>query len=143
MKKYFLIASTLLMSLLFSCNQAAKKEVSSNASQMEVVMNIHDEAMLDMGKISRLVAELRKKLDADQGTAKHKKAMEDLQDAHKGMMDWMQGFGKNFDSEEILDGKALPPEKQLLLDKEEEKVNIVKEKINSSIARAEELLKVN
>ena len=67
--------------------------------------------------------------------------MEDLQDAHKTMMEWMKGFGEHFDSDEILNGKELSPEKQIQLDKEEEKVKIVKEKITTSIANAEALLK--
>jgi hypothetical protein len=56
------------------------------------------------------------------------------------MMDWMQGIGKRFDADEIMKGKALTEEKQKWLDEEEEKVNAVKEKINSSIANAEALL---
>ena len=45
-----------------------------------------------------------------------------------------------FDHEEILEGKELTEEKQQWLDEEEEKVKVVKEKINGSIARAEALL---
>ncbi len=140
MKKYILLIVTLVMGLAIGCKENKKPEASSETSQMKEVMAIHDEVMPEMGKIGRLVADLRKKVDSGQGNATHKKAMEDLQDAHKTMMNWMQGFGDYFDSEEILDGKALTPAKQLLLDKEEEKVKIVKEKINSSIAKAEALL---
>jgi hypothetical protein len=140
MKKYFLIVITLLMSLVFSCKEDKKKEVSSETSQMKQVIAIHDEVMPKMGEIGRLVAALRKKIDTDQGSSVDKKTMEDLQDAHKSMMEWMQDLGDNFDSEEILDGKLLTPAKQELLDKEEEKVKIVKEKINSSIAKAKALL---
>ena len=107
---------------------------------MEEVMAIHDEVMPKMGKIGSLVAALRKKIDADQGSAIDKKAMEDLQDAHKTMMDWMQGFGDKFDSDEILNGKTLTLAKLKSLDEEEKKVKIVKEKINTSIAKAEALL---
>lgn len=143
MKKYILIFATLFAALAFSCKEDKKTEVSAETSQMKEVMAIHDEVMPKMSKIGRLVATLRKKIDTDQGTAEDKQAMEDLQDANKSMMDWMQGFGKNFDSEEIMDGKALTPVKQKLLDEEEEKVKIVKEKINTSIAKAEALLEVN
>lgn len=107
---------------------------------MEEVMAIHDEVMPKMGKIGSLVAALRKKIDTDQGTAIDKKAMEDLQDAHKTMMDWMQGFGNKFDSDEILNGKTLTLAKLKSLDGEEKKIKIVKEKINTSIAKAEALL---
>ena len=53
----------------------------------------------------------------------------------------MMNFGDRFDSDEILDGKALTEQKQLWLNEEEEKVKKLKEQINSSIARAEALLK--
>ena len=66
--------------------------------------------------------------------------MKDLQDSHKSMMDWMQGFGTRFDPDEILDRKALSPQKQEWLNEEEEKVNALKDQINISIARAEKLL---
>lgn len=143
MKKYILIVVTLFTVLAFSCKEDKKIEVSSETNQMKEVMAIHDEVMPKMSNIGRLVADLRKKIDTDQGNAIDKQAMLDLQDANKSMMDWMQGFGKNFDSEEILDGKELTPAKQKLLNEEEEKVKIVKEKINTSIAKAEELLREN
>lgn len=143
MKKYILISITLLTVLALSCKEDKKPEVSTEVSQMKQVMAIHDEVMPKMSKIGRLVGSLRKKIDTDQGTATDKQAMEDLQDANKSMMDWMQDFGNNFDFEEISEGKALTPAKQKLLDEEEEKVKLVAEKINSSIAKAEALLEVN
>lgn len=143
MKKYILIFATLFAALAFSCKEDKKTEVSAETSQMKEVMAIHDEVMPKMSKIGRLAATLRKKIDTDQGTAEDKQAMEDLQDANKSMMDWMQGFSKNFDTEERIDGKALTSEKQKLLDEEEKKINIVKEKMNTSIAKAEALLEVN
>jgi len=55
-------------------------------------------------------------------------------------MNWMKGFGDRFDSEEILEGKALTSEKQKWLNEEEVKVKAVKEQINTSIEKAEMLL---
>ena len=138
MKKYILI----LVSLIFAISMACKedKKVSTESTQMKTVMAIHDEVMPKMGKIGSLVAQLREKIDTDQGGAIEKKAMEDLQDANASMMEWMQGFGNRFDSEEIMDGKALIEEKKQWLNEEEEKIKIVKEKINTSIANAEALL---
>ena len=34
----------------------------------------------------------------------------------KYMMDWIQGFGSRFDSDEILNGKELTEQKQIWLD---------------------------
>ncbi len=107
---------------------------------MEKVMAIHDEVMPKMGKLGKLVGELKAKVDTTEMGQKYEVAMKDLQEANTAMMDWMKGFGDRFDSDEILNGKELTEEKQQWLDEEEEKVKVVKEKINGSIERAEKLL---
>lgn len=141
MKKYILILASVILSVSMGCKE--EKKVSPETNQMKEVMAIHDEVMPKMGKIGRLVAQLRKKIDSDQGGTEEKKAMEDLQDANEAMMDWMRDFGERFDSDEIINGKALTDEKKLWLNEEEEKVKIVADKINSSIANAEALLAGN
>lgn len=137
MKKY----SSLLMAVLLlaiACKNAAEKE--QGTPQMKTVMGIHDEVMPKMGHLGKLVGQLKPMADSLGMDSPQGKAMRDLQGAHKAMMDWMQDFGNTFDSEEILKGKALTPEKQALLNNEEEKIRVVKDKINSSIAQAEALL---
>lgn len=126
--------------LIFATGCKEEKKATQQSNQMKEVMAIHDEVMPKMGKIGNLVAELRKKIDSDAGGAPEKKAMEDLQEANKSMMDWMQSFGSRFDSDEILNGKELSPTKKEWLNEEDEKVKIVAEKINSSIKKAEILL---
>jgi len=121
-----------------SCKQKAKG--AEEVSQMEQVMIIHDEVMPKMGELSKLVAELKSKVDTTAEGKKYKLAMEDLQGANKSMMDWMMGFGNRFDSDEILNGKVLTPQKKEWLNEEEEKVNALKEEINTSIDKAEALL---
>ncbi|AKA34770.1 hypothetical protein VC82_1127 [Flagellimonas lutaonensis] len=108
---------------------------------MQEVMAIHDEVMPKMSKLGKLVAELKTKVDTTETGRQYEAAMKDLQAAHKAMMDWMQGFGDRFDSDEILNGKELTPQKQQWLDEEEEKVKALREQINLSIERAEKLLK--
>ena len=103
-------------------------------------MAIHDEVMPKMGKLGRLVAELKEKVDTTETGQEYESAMKDLQAAHSSMMDWMQGFGERFDSDEILHGKELTAQKEEWLDEEEEKVRALKQQINSSIERAEDLL---
>ncbi|MFS4415824.1 hypothetical protein [Maribacter sp. 2307ULW6-5] len=107
---------------------------------MKKVMDIHDEVMPKMGHLGRLVGQLKPMADSLGMDSPHGKAMRDLQDANTTMMDWMRGFGDRFGPEEIMKGKPLTEEKQAWLDEEEEKVKVVKEKINGSIARAEALL---
>jgi len=52
----------------------------------------------------------------------------------------MKGFGNRFDSDEIMKGKALTEEKQKWLEEEDTKVKVLREHINSSIEKAENLL---
>ena len=67
-------------------------------------------------------------------------ANDSLANAYDYMMDWMKGFGEKFDSDEILKGKALSPEKEAILIEEEAKVNKMKAMMLGSIEYAESLL---
>ncbi|NDV15217.1 hypothetical protein GO009_04200 [Muricauda sp. TY007] len=138
MKKTIFILSCAILFLSFSCKE--EKRAPKSSSQMEEVMAIHDEVMPKMSTIGKLVGELKPKVDSTETGQQYEIAMKDLQDAHKTMMDWMKDFGDRFNHEEILNGKELSEEKQRWLDEEEEKVKVVKEKINGSIARAQALL---
>ena len=124
--------------LVISCKQ--EKKVENKTNQMEEVMAIHDEVMPKMGKLAKYTAELKAKIDTTEMGQNYEAAMKDLQKANKSMMDWMRGFGDRFDSDEILNGKKLSPEKLKWLNEEEKKVKALREEINSSIAMAEELL---
>ncbi len=132
----YLVLAFILISV--SCKQG--KKTSEGPTQMEKVMAIHDEVMPKMGTIGKLVGELKPKVDSTEMGQQYEVAMKDLQEANTAMMDWMKDFGDRFNHEEILNGKELSEEKQRWLDEEEEKVKVVKEKINGSIARAEALL---
>ncbi|MBT8281033.1 MAG: hypothetical protein KJO16_05605 [Muriicola sp.] len=132
------IALLSLLLISISCKTEPKKAETS--SKMEEVMAVHDEVMPKMSTISKLVAQLKPMADTTETGKDYMIAMKDLQAAHKSMMDWMQGFGARFDSDEILNGKELNAEKKQWLLEEEEKVNQLKEDINNSIAKAEELL---
>ncbi|MGB5553495.1 MAG: hypothetical protein WBM83_02475 [Flavobacteriaceae bacterium] len=129
--------------LFVSCKADKKSEEKMDSSQMKQVMAIHDEVMPKMGKISKLVGELKAKVDTTEIGVQYEGAMTDLQEAHKGMMGWMQDFGDRFDSDEIMNGKQLSAEKQSWLDEEEAKIKVVREQINSSIKKAETLLEAN
>ncbi|GMN06836.1 hypothetical protein MTsPCn5_22250 [Croceitalea sp. MTPC5] len=129
-----------LLALLVSISCKQEKKTETEPTQMEKVMIIHDEVMPKMGKLSKLVSELKEKVDTTETGRKYEMAMKDLQKANKSMMDWMMGFGDRFDSDEILNGKELTAEKQAWLNEEEEKVVALKEQINSSIEKAEALL---
>jgi len=138
MKKLFATVLCTILFLSFSCKE--EKKAPEGSSQMEEVMAIHDEVMPKMGTIGKLVGELKPKVDSTEMGQQYEMAMKDLQEANTAMMDWMKDFGNRFDHDEIMEGAELSEEKQQWLNEEEEKVKVVKEKMNGSIARAEALL---
>lgn len=137
-KSLILVLSLLILSMTYSCKDKADDK---ETSQMQKVLAIHDEVMPKMGTIGKLVGELDQKIENNAHPENLITAREDLKSAHKAMMDWMKGFGNRFDGDEIMKGKALTEEKQKWLDEEEIKVNELRDHINSSIKKAEELLK--
>ena len=128
----------LVLVCISSCRQG--KKGSEVPTQMEEVMMIHDEVMPKMGKLSKLVSELKEKIDTTATGKEYAAAMKDLKDSNKSMMDWMMGFSDRFNPDEILEGKELSLEKKEWLNEEEVKVKALKEQINSSIEKAEALL---
>ena len=135
------IYNFLLLSILFlACREEKKTSENETSSRMELVLEIHDEVMPEMSTIGKLVGELKPMVDSTDQGREYQDAMEDLQLAHKAMMDWMRGFGDRFDSDEILRGKKLTAKKQEWLLEEEVKVKALRDQINSSIERAKLLL---
>lgn len=141
--KIFLTGLSFILFVLACKEEKKSADSSEDSSKMEQVMAIHDEVMPKMSTIGKLVGELKSKVDSTEVGQKYQKAMTDLQEAHKAMMDWMQGFGDRFDSDEILNGKILTAEKKEWLAEEEEKVKALKEQINRSIEEAERILENN
>lgn len=138
MRHKLLILLTACVLGMSSCKENRKAE---EPTLMEEVMATHDEVMPKMGTIGRLVGQLKPMADSLGTESAEAIAMRDLQEANKAMMDWMQDFGNRFDLDEIMHGKELTEEKKELLKAEEEKINRVKDAINSSIKNAEEILK--
>ncbi|MEP3372297.1 MAG: hypothetical protein ABJL43_16590 [Maribacter dokdonensis] len=138
MKNILYIVTIAIFISFTSCKESEKTETET--SKMSEVMAIHDEVMPKMGTLGKLVGQLKPMADSLGVESVEFKAMKDLQEANRSMMDWMQGFGDRFDADEILNGKDLSDEKKKWLLEEEEKVKQVKENINSSIANAEKIL---
>ncbi|MEL4308558.1 hypothetical protein [Joostella sp. CR20] len=136
MKRLLVLALAVSLSAI-SCKTETK---NAGPTQMETVMAVHDSLMPKMSTVNKLIGELNAKADTTEVGLKYNAAKEDLQAAHKSMMDWMQDFGTKFDHEEILKGKELSEEKKALLDEEEKEVTALKEQINTSIENAEKLL---
>jgi outer membrane translocation and assembly module TamA len=135
--KFALAFAFILTTLSCKGKTEAQPEVQS---QMQKVLAIHDEVMPKMGTIGNLISRIDEKIKETDSTEALLNASQDLKYSHKAMMDWMKTFGERFDSDEILKGKALSNEKQKYLDEEEIKVKALRDKINSSINNAQELL---
>ncbi|WP_100614026.1 hypothetical protein [Confluentibacter citreus] len=136
----FTIITMFVLFIATSCKNE-NKESTNEKSQMQEVLAVHDEVMPKMGTIGNLISQIDEKIKETDSTETLVNANQDLKDSHKGMMDWMKGFGERFDSDEILKGKPLTDEKQRFLDEEEAKVKALRDKMNSSIKNAQELLK--
>ena len=143
MKKFFSILAVVVLIGSISCKDEKKEAAKASNEQMKKVMAIHDEVMPRMSAMGSMVGELSSKEDSTEIGLQYKAARRDLQDAHKAMMDWMQGFGNRFDTDEIFNAKELTEQKQIWLDEEEEKVKALREQINSSIENAEKILELN
>src|SRR5690606_853108 len=110
MKKTLLLLTCVFLLSNLACKEA--KKTPEGPTQMEQVMAIHDEVMPKMGKLGKLVGQLKSKVDTTEVGQQYEAAMKDLQEANTAMMDWMRDFGDRFDSNEILNGKELTQEKQ-------------------------------
>lgn len=136
MKKYIIIS--LFISLAIGCKENNKDGVET--SQMKRVIALHDEVMPKMSSMASLAGELSSKEDSTEIGLKYRQARIDLQAANKGMMDWMQSFSSRFDGDEIMNGKELSPTKKQWLNEEEEKMEKIKEMMQTSIKNAKDLL---
>ncbi|EAQ99780.1 hypothetical protein [Maribacter sp. HTCC2170] len=135
-----ILVFALILANFSSCKEQKKDADNVSNEQMKKVMAIHDEVMPKMSSMGQMVSKLKVKEDSTELGLQYKEARIMLQDANKAMMDWMQGFGGRFDSDEILNGKALTEQKQIWLNEEEEKVKALRKQIYSSIEKAEKLL---
>jgi len=139
MRKYIIVSLTLFLTVLVSCKDEKK---DPSAEQMKEVLAVHDEVMPKMGAIAKLVGQLKPKVDSTEQGKVFEKAMKDLQESNAEMMEWMQRFGERFDSDEIMNGKALTPEKKRWLKEEKQKIEALKQNVEVTISEAEALLNV-
>lgn len=126
-----------------SCNNDsdARKQYEENYDE---VLRIHDEVMPKMGELNALSMKLKEKIDTTSNDfQKYQEARKDLENAHDFMMDWMHDFSDNYVRnqpalEELSEEEII--KKTQGLEEEIEKVNQMKEAVNSSIENARSLL---
>ncbi len=130
----------IVMLLIASCGEQKK---SAKDALYEKVMEVHDEIMPKMGDIMKYKKQLKEKIgmlttesteeNADK-IAELNKAINDLENSHEEMMNWMHGFESNFE------GKV---EEEVIkyLNTQKEKIETVGEMTNNALKNAEEMLK--
>lgn len=123
----------LLIPVLFAvaCSTPTKDKVDIPALKAEVIA-IHDEVMPKMGELRSVSKALTQAAIADTTKAEWAMVAEEISDANASMMTWMRGFEPNFEGTEEEIVAYLQDQKQ--------KVEQVKESMNSSLAKGKSLL---
>lgn len=130
------------LTILSSCGNELSKEEQEFDNLMQQVIDVHDEVMPKMGKISSLIKELEPKIDTTSTGKTYANAQDDLKGAYDFMMEWMGDFSDKFPYEEK--NKKFTPEqlaaKMKILQEEEIEVKKMRDQVNSSIENATKLL---
>ena len=128
------------VAMLASCGE--KKEDAQKAL-LDKVMKVHDEVMPLMGDIMKYKKELNTRIDEllesgveeqEAQIAELKKAVEELENSHEGMMSWMRQFDSDFE------GKV-EEEVMAYLKDQMTKIESVGKETNAALRKAEQLLK--
>lgn len=96
--------------------------IAQETSQMQQVMEKHDQVMDKMPELVRLINSLQTAAQNSEDKAKYELAIEDLKASNTSMQNWMIGFGERFDADEMMKGKELTPQKQEWLKEEQIKI---------------------
>ena len=130
-----------VFTIFISCNQISEHEKEFN-DRMRDVIKLHDELMPKMGEISELIQKLEKVKDTLDGGTENQDTQNNLKESYDHMMRWMSDFtdkfpyeekDKKYDSEEIT-------EKLNILKEKHNEVRKMKEKMNSSINKAKNII---
>lgn len=130
-----------LLALIIIASCGEKKD-NTREELLNKVLAVHDEVMPKMGDIMKYKKELNAKIDAliDAGSEENEeqiatlqKAVEDLDNSHDDMMNWMHGFDRNFESEVQEDVIAYLKDQMT-------KIETVGKETNTALKNAEELL---
>ena len=137
MKRIFLLLPTLLF-LVFSCGTQDKQEECTSDECLkqqayDKLIAVHDEVMPKLSYISELKSKLEEKMTRVEDSVeaqKYREIMVALDVADESMWVWMRAFNSDIEPMPIEDAMDY-------LKEEQEKIDMVAEKINSSIKNAE------
>ncbi len=137
-----------LLILIFSCRDNKEKGDSDYSESKKIygrALEIHDEVMPKMGTIMDLQKELKQKKEQTEDEEKIKKinaSLQQLENAHRAMMNWMRNLTPLPDTDKIddPDPDPTPEEMKNIQQQSLENIKEVKKKINSSIEEARILI---
>ncbi len=129
---------------LVSCgeNQKASKEKQHYDESIDEILEVHDDVMPKMGTLSSLIEKTEAEIDTTERGKEFEKANKNLKEAHDFMMTWMKNFGDKFPNA-LLDttySKEEYKKREPILSAEKEEVKEMKDRVNESIEKAQELL---
>lgn len=145
MKSYISILVVSVITLLTSCGGGGNTQdtASTEEAQQQLwdeMMVIHDEIMPAMGDIFKYSKTLKTYLDstevADELKAEIETAIENLNQADDGMMDWMAELKTPKELADSLDQKAIME----YLKSETEKIKVVKQQMEESLEQGEKMV---
>lgn len=114
--------------------------IAQETAKMQEVTELHDKVMAKMPELIKLINKLQTAAQNSEDKAGYELAIEDLKAANMSMQTWMIGFGKRFDADEMMKGKKLTEQKQLWLNEEAKKVEVVDKEVEASFKKAKILL---
>ncbi|MEP2935993.1 MAG: hypothetical protein ABJM06_13715 [Gilvibacter sp.] len=113
--------------LTLSCGQ--KKADTQEETLMRQTVTIHDDLMMQMGKLTTLEASL-KEASVDSATANFEK-LKMVQAANKEMFDWMREFGDAFTHEQINKNHELSADEAKLLQEYYDRIALLQSDIDA------------
>ncbi|TQD37662.1 hypothetical protein [Haloflavibacter putidus] len=136
----------LSIGLVAACKNNPKDDLKERYKErLQEVIDVHDEVMPKMSKISSSISTLEDQLQTAENPEKVEKAIADLKYGYDYMMQWMRDFSNEFpdalDPEDYTEEEY--KERFKMLEKQKEEVLKMQEAVNSSLKQANKLIEKN
>lgn len=137
MRPFLLLSLSVIIILSCNLDQKSGEEEYALKKLHTEVMDIHDEVMPKMSSINKLERQLKQKLKDPEVAKKDtiQQLVYQLEEADEAMMNWMSDFKKP----DYADFEAA----RKLYTSEKEKIIVVRDKMNSTISKAQVFLNRN
>jgi hypothetical protein len=143
-----IISAIVLILLVSSCKEGPDPVIEERMSEFDTLtertIEVHDEVMPQMGTLMELSHELESRLETVEDSAVQMSvtaSIQDLNDAHVNMMEWMRDYSEKFPYGEPAP-ESLPAleEKMPVLEKELDEIQKIKSETDRAIVVARAIL---